>query len=173
MQTREDVFMSIQDSWNKERWVWRFLMSANDFVLCESPGIDAPKAWVSALQAVARDLRCLRTGREVHVDGLVWLFVVNDEYAVTIGWQGSGGLHEFSSFHGLTMDASFDMAAAWVAETVQDDLAGFESVQWPSQGQYMLKPSIHGGLAVWVDPHTSSIVSTIGELHENFTCTNS
>lgn len=157
---------------NDDRWLWRFLLSADTFVLCESPpGVDAPNTWVNALQAVARDVRHLRYGREVHVNGLVWHLIMNDEYAITFGWSGSGGLHDFSSFNGLTMDTSYEIATVWVAETVQDDLAGFESVQWPSKQRHLLAPKIRNGAAVWIDPHTNEAVANIGNLSEYSTRT--
>ena len=49
-----------------------------------------------ALEAVARDLRCLRYGRDVRLDGLVWELAVNGDYAVTVGWQGVHGIRGFA-----------------------------------------------------------------------------
>ena len=62
------------------------------------------------------------------------------------------------------MDAPFNEAAVWVADTVQSDLAGYEFVQWPSQGQHMLLPRTRGDCPVWIDTHTDDTVAAIGEL---------
>ena len=62
------------------------------------------------------------------------------------------------------MDAPFTEAAVWVANTVQSDLAGYDFVQWPSQGQRMLLPRKRDDGPVWIDPHTDDTVAAVGEL---------
>jgi hypothetical protein len=42
-------------------------------------------------------------------------------------------------------------ASVWVAEKTQDELTGYEFVQWPIDGQRLLAPKMRNGEAVWVD----------------------
>ncbi|MDV7246720.1 MULTISPECIES: hypothetical protein [Rhodococcus] len=60
----------------------------------DTPGFEPPIA------AVARDLRCLRYGRDVQVNRLVWELAVSDQYAVTLGWRGPG-VGGFNLCHGI------------------------------------------------------------------------
>lgn len=160
--------MFSQSGLSDDRWLWRFMMSNSSLILCESPsGIDAPATWVRAIEAVSQDLCHLRYGRKVDPHSLVWHLAMDDRYEITIGWEKSGGLHEFSSFNGVTMDAPVQTVTAWIAETVQDHLAGFESIQWPSKGQRMLAVRVHNRQAVWVETRTETIVSPIGNLNED------
>lgn len=168
--TREDSSMSMRDWWNQDSLIWGFVMSDSGPEVYESPGMEAPEAWVSALEAVARDLRCLRYGREVHPDRLVWQLVIDSDYAVTIGWEKSSGIGGFCRFEAMSMDASFGEAAVWVADTVQTNLAGYEFMQWPSQGHFMLVPCLRDGIPLWVDPHTDGATAAIGRLCEHLTC---
>lgn len=133
----------------------------------ESPGFDPPAPWAQALAAVGRDLRCLRFGRCVDTDQLVWDLSINNECRVSIGWQGVRGLGGFGVGAGLMMDATFGEAAAWIAEVVQDHLAGYEFVQWPSRGRHLLVPRLHSAESVWVDPHGDVAISPIGKLCEH------
>lgn len=146
----------------KDSWEWRFTMSESGPDIYESPGIEVPAVWVEALAAVARDLRCLRYGRDVRVDRLMWRLSINSDYVVTIGWQGAG-IGKFSHCNGLSMDAPFGEVAVWVADTLQEELAGNEFIQWPLRGQYMLVARLQEEGPIWVDPLTGLTV-TIGEL---------
>ncbi|MFD9667148.1 hypothetical protein ACFWAY_37020 [Rhodococcus sp. NPDC059968] len=56
----------------------------------DTPGFEPPAAWLLAIAAVVRDLRCLRYGRDVQVERLVWELAISDQNAVTLGWRGSG-----------------------------------------------------------------------------------
>ncbi len=82
-------------------------------------------------QCSARDLRCFRYGRDVQPQLLVWELSIGDEYAVMIGWNGTRGISGFSLGDGQSMDASFAQAAAWVADIVQTELAGYDFVEGP------------------------------------------
>ncbi|MET4609864.1 hypothetical protein ABIC28_000834 [Rhodococcus sp. PvR044] len=158
--------MSNFDFGSEDRLVWRFAVVVDKPDYCESLGmrLDPPGAWVDAVVAVARDLRCLRYGRDVRPDRLVWELSVGAEYAVTIGWNGTAGISGFGLCHGLSIDASFCEAAVWVADTAQTELAGYDFVQWPSRGRHLLRPRQIDGTPVWLDPHTDSVVTQIGEL---------
>lgn len=151
--------------WNQDSLEWRFTMTERGPDFYDTPGIEAPAAWLLAIAAVASDLRCLRHGRELQVDRLVWELAISDQYAVTIGWRGPG-VGGFNLCHGLSMDTSYAQAAVWVADTTQGELAGYDFVQWPSRGQHMLNPRLRHDAPVWVDPHTDTAVATIGELCE-------
>jgi hypothetical protein len=92
----------------------------------------------AALAAVAADLRCRRHGRAIGFDGVEWeLSVVAD------GWECIGmatvtddsDLGEFSIGRGFARETTPGQVKVWVAEVVQDELAGYEWVQWPSDGQ--------------------------------------
>ncbi|MFD3704034.1 hypothetical protein ACFWUP_12865 [Nocardia sp. NPDC058658] len=150
-----------------DRLVWTFRVLANGPEFCEipGPGIDAPRAWVDAVVAVAHDLRYLRHGREIDPDSLTWEISIGADYDVGIGfsWRSTSGIGGFSG-NGMSMDAAFCDAAVWVADLTQTELAGYEFVQWPSHGHNLLRPRRVDGQPVWADPRTNHAVCAIGEL---------
>jgi len=152
----------LRDWLNEDALVWRFPLFE------QAPKTDAPEAWVAAFGAVARDLQCLRYGRAVTLDGLLWELIVNDEYYVIAGWHRPeeyvGDVGGFGIGHGLVMDAPVNEATVWVADVVQNELAGYEFVQWPSEGKHPLLPRLREQRPVWANPHTEDIVAPIGEL---------
>ncbi|KJV03304.1 hypothetical protein [Rhodococcus sp. PML026] len=150
---------SVWDYTRADSLVWQLPMYSSTVVPQNNPGFDPPAAWVRALDAVARDLECLRVGRQVSMHSLVWEFEINPDYCVIIGWSG-GGFYGFGRGDGMSMDADYPDAVEWVAETVQTELAGYEFVQWPSRGKHLLHP--HG--AQWVDPQDNAVVADIGSL---------
>ncbi|GAA4821796.1 hypothetical protein [Tomitella cavernea] len=157
--------------WGEECFVWRVsqsgLGSGAGSGRVSGPGFAPPVTWWRALEAVVRDLRCLRYGREVDVDQLEWWLSIRDDHFVSIGWEsgrGVGGFGGMTGLTGLTMDASYGEAAVRTAEAVQDDLAGYEFVQWPSRGRHLLTPGVRAGEPFWVDPHGDVAVAPIGEL---------
>lgn len=158
--------MHLFDPWS-DSLVWRLSMVDDGSGFVDSPGFDPPAPWAQALAAIGRDLRCLRYGRDADTDRLVWDFAINSDYYVSIGWQGVRGIGGFGIGGGLSMDAAFSEAAAWVAEVVQDNLAGYDFIQWPSQGRHLLVPRLRAGQPVWVDPHGDVTISPIGELCDN------
>lgn len=158
--------MSNFDLRGEDRLLWRFAIVDDKPDFYDSPAmrLDPPGAWVDAVVAVARDLRCLRYGRDVQPDRLVWDLSIGATYAVTIGWNGTAGISGFSLCDGLLMDASFCEAAVWVADTAQTELAGYDFVQWPSRGRQLLRPRQVRGTPAWLDPHIDSVISQIGQL---------
>ncbi|WP_072814666.1 hypothetical protein [Rhodococcus zopfii] len=155
--------MPLPDPWS-ESLVWRIPTVDDGTGFLDSRGFDPPTPWIQALAAVGRDLRCLRYGRDADTDRLVWDLAINSDYYVSIGWQGTRGISSFGIGEGLTMETPFAEAAAWVAEVVQDNLAGYDFVQWPSRGRHLLLPRLRDGRPVWIDPHGDVIVSPIGQL---------
>lgn len=144
------------------RLVWTFPL----FGRCQDH--DAPAAWTRACAAVARDLRHLRHGREVVLDGLWWELTLDGGYRVTAGWRPgpayTGDVGGFNLGRGLTDTTPAAHVAAWVAEIAQDELAGYEFVQWPtSRGGRLLTPAVRDGQALWIDPHTAA-TRPIGQL---------
>ncbi|MDV7337733.1 hypothetical protein R4317_32130 [Rhodococcus oxybenzonivorans] len=83
-----------ESEWNQDSLVWRFAMTDGGPDFHDTPGFEPPIA------AVARDLRCLRYGRDVQVNRLVWELAVSDQYAVTLGWRGPG-VGGFNLCHGI------------------------------------------------------------------------
>ncbi|MFE1592076.1 hypothetical protein [Nocardia sp. NPDC058705] len=152
--------------WFDDRLVWTFrvLATGPEFRETPGPGIDAPRAWVDAVVAVAHDLRHLRHGREVDPDRLMWEFSIGADYDVGIGfsWRSTSAIGGFSN--GMPMDAAFCDAAVWVADLTQTELAGYDFVQWPSHGHNLLKPRSIDGQPIWAHPHTNHTVCPIGEL---------
>jgi hypothetical protein len=125
---RDDRSMPISEG-NQDSLVWRFLMTDDGPDFYEPPGFEPPAAWLLAIAAVARDLRCLRYGRDVQVERLVWEFAITDQYAVTIGWRGPG-VGGFNLCDGVSREAPYPQDAVWVADTAQGELTGYEFIQW-------------------------------------------
>ncbi|WKG00830.1 hypothetical protein [Mycolicibacterium sp. HK-90] len=75
-------------------------------------------------------------------------------------------LGSFSAGRGFALDTTPAQAMVWVASVVQDQLAGYEFVQWPSDGRRLLVPTLRGSDAVWVD-HSDRVVSPIGALRDD------
>lgn len=141
---------------------WRFAMRGGVIDLYDHPGFDGPDTWLDAVAAVARDLHCLRHGREINVDRIIWGLAVNDDWLVMVGWQGPR-LDGFAC-GGLMLDTPFAEVVAWIADAVQTELAGNEFVQWPSRGQRLLKPQLGEDGPVWIDTAAGEPVAAIGNL---------
>ena len=124
---------------------------------------DLPSQWATALQAVTHDLHVLRVGTEIDVDRLVWRIELNAEDWISIGLHTDSAPREnsivgFLVGSGFTLDASAAQCIVWAAETVQDELAGYSYVQWPSEGGALFKPALVDGAANWITPiHAMSI----------------
>ena len=158
--------MPVWDPDDAEQLTWRFKVVGDVVEFYDTPGaqLDAPQAWVEAVVVTARDLRCLRYGRAVDPDRLMWELSIGRTYAVTIGWHGTAGISGFGLCQGLSMNTSFAEAAVWVADTAQGELTGYDFVQWPSRGGHLLLPRQVDDAAVWIDPHNDRVVSLIGDL---------
>jgi hypothetical protein len=147
--------------YNTDELIWNCAISASDV----PP--DLPEEWAAALVAVGHDLRHRRYGRPVVFDNVVWELRLDGEYFMSIGMSTTADHADIGGFsigQGFTLDTTAAQATLWVAETVQDDLAGYEFVQWPSDGWAMLKPVIRDDVAVWVDHSTDHAVARIGAL---------
>lgn len=154
---------------DEDQLTWRFTVVVDEPDFYDNPtaGGDPPEAWVDAIVAVARDLRCFQYGRDVNPDRLMWELTVGHGDTVMIGWNGTAGISGFSLCDGtMRTDASFAQAARWVADTAQTELAGYDFVQWPSQGGHLLSPRCMDDVAVWFDRHTGQMVAPIGGLCE-------
>lgn len=152
---------------DEEQLTWKFMVVADepDFYDRPAAGCEPPTAWVDAIVAVARDLRCFRYGRDVNPDKLMWELSVGHTDAVMIGWSAAAGISGFSLCDGtMRTDATFAEAARSVAGITQTELAGYDFVQWPSQGKHLLRPRRVDGEPVWIDRHTEKAVAAIGAL---------
>lgn len=128
---------------------------------------EVPTQWVSALAAVSQDLQCRRHGRTISFDDVAWELTVHADGTVYIGITPYGGgtdLGGFARGMGYTLDTSAAQAMVWVADAIQDELAGYEFVQWPMDGTRILVPKIQEDDAVWVRPATNEAVCRIGDL---------
>lgn len=135
--------------------------------LVDQAPTDLPDQWVAALAAVAVDLQYRRHGRAISFDGVEWELRVIAEGSVSIGMTkvtDDSDLGEFSIGRGFTLETTPGQAKVWAAEVVQDELAGYEWVQWPSDSERLLTPELRHGDAIWVDPSTERVVSQIGAL---------
>ncbi|WP_454790239.1 hypothetical protein [Mycolicibacterium lutetiense] len=127
---------------------------------------EVPGEWVAALAAVTRDLRCRRQGRAISLEGVEWALTVFSDRSVSIGMApltGEADLGSFSAGRGFALATTPAQAMVWAASVVQDQLAGYEFVQWPSDGWRLLAPDLEDGKAVWVD-RNDRVVSPIGAL---------
>jgi hypothetical protein len=133
-----------------------------------SPPDDLPEWWAFAVAAVSHDLGLRRHGRTIDLDHVVWNLASDADGSMYIGvvmasvgdlepqWPGRTA--------GFLVETIAAQAAVWMAETVQDELAGYEFVQWPIHGQRLLLPRIVDGAAVWVDPSSGISVAPVGGL---------
>lgn len=154
--------MDPSEFYTTDQLVWRFSMPAEDV-----PD-DVPEQWTAAFSAVARDLRYRRYGRSISFAHVGWELRVSGDFSVEIGIVGGAGADIGGCLvgQGFMLDASVAQATVWVASTVQDDLSGYEFVQWPSDGWRLLSPGLRDGVAVWVDSSTTEVVAEIGTLSE-------
>lgn len=99
-------------------------------------------------------------------DGVEWTLTVFSNRSVAVGMRtlaDGADLGAFSAGRGFVLETTPAQAMVWVASVVQDELAGYEFVQWPSDGRRLLTPDLRGGQAVWVD-RGDRVVAPIGAL---------
>jgi hypothetical protein len=128
---------------------------------------EVPAHWVSALAAVSQDLQCRRYGRTISFDDVAWVLIVHADGRVYIGITPLGVRTDVGGFErgaGYILDTTAAQAMVWIAEAIQDELAGYEFVQWPIDGQRILVPEIRDDNAVWVRRATNDVVCRIGDL---------
>lgn len=131
------------------------------------PPEDLPSPWATAVAAVSHDLHFRRYGRELDVEFVVWELTANADGSIYIGMiiaPEPDGLRPFSGGSGFTVDASAAQATVWMAEKTQDELTGYEFVQWPIASQRLLAPTLRNGEAVWMDTSNRTVVAPIGAL---------
>ncbi|OBB08194.1 hypothetical protein A5668_13300 [Mycolicibacterium fortuitum] len=135
------------------------------FAVGANPPADLPDAWAAAARAVTRDLQCRRHGRPISFGNVGWRFVVADEW-VAVGFDSpdDANVGTYESCMGYLWKTSAAQALVWLADDVQDHLAGYEFVQWPIAGQHMLRAELVDDDAVWLDTGTNAVVARIGEL---------
>ncbi|MGC5259383.1 hypothetical protein ACPXCG_23845, partial [Gordonia sp. DT218] len=100
---------------------------------------DLPEQWAMAVQAVTHDLHHLRLGPPIVLDQLVWQLELNSSYWVSIGMYNApanpvASTVSFLIGRGFALDSSPAQCTVWAAEAVQDELAGYNFIQWPSIG---------------------------------------
>lgn len=143
-----------------------------DTVVWEIPVADLPvvptnlpSQWANAIRRVSDDLTVRRTAHPVDVDGLIWDLEFSSTDTVAIGMHSASPGH-FSTFlisNDFSRTSSTEQCTAWVAQTLQDHLAGYEYVLWPSATDGTYSPAVLDDHAVWTAP-TSQVVARIGEL---------
>ncbi|GAA1463046.1 hypothetical protein [Williamsia maris] len=152
--------MTLRD-YARDELTWRIPLSG----ATEHPYL--PLAWLAAVTAVGHDLRFRRYGRRCRLDdaSVAWdltLVVHGDSDFVNIGMSPTttcaDGFGGFSVGRGYILTATAAQATLWVAEAVQDDLAGYEFVQWPSNGGRLFAPEVRDERAVWVHPDDSTTI---------------
>ncbi|WP_169846762.1 hypothetical protein [Rhodococcus marinonascens] len=155
---------------------WRFPAEYDRSETSSDPIANAPQGVVEGCRAVGLDLRCRRHGRDLDIASLWWTVSLLESGACHIGLEqvlrprrrarGVSAAPEFSGvgFSGLHTGYTAAMNAVLIAEHVQDDLAGYEFIQWPVEGSRLLMPEVRDGQALWFDPGSGLVVSRIGEL---------
>ncbi|WP_135236645.1 hypothetical protein [Nocardia sp. CS682] len=147
--------------------VWHIPMQSGAMPVLDAEGFSPPEAWVEALHAVSRDLRCLQYGGRFDSGVLVWELSIDGSYTVGLGWRRPGGSDFWDTRGGASMDASFAEAAVWAAGVTQGQLViGREVVHWPSKGWNLLTAQLIDELPVWIDTSDGSVISSIGMLCE-------
>jgi len=77
---------------------------------------------------------------------------------------GAADVDDFQRCQGYRLDTSPAQATVWLADTVQDHLAGYEFVQWPTTGPRLLVYTLVDDRALWVNPHNRITTAPIGAL---------
>ena len=127
---------------------------------------DAPPNWTHALEAVAHDLSNTSVGHEAVLAHTSWELRMDADYVMSLAWIGKRGLSGFSVGGELNVDSDNAETTAWVANTIQSVLEDLEYVRWPLQERQVLRVTVRDSVAVWVDPHTDTVVARVGELCE-------
>ncbi|MCF6391098.1 hypothetical protein L2K20_29425 [Mycobacterium sp. MBM] len=144
--------------WDDPDRCWRFAVG-------DDAPADLPAAWATAFRAVTRDLDCRRHGRHITFTNVLWSIEVSEEW-VALGFDtdGAADVGSIQSSMGYLLDTTPAQAMVWLAQNVQDQLAGYEFVQWPIAGQRILDARVVDDDAVWVEPGTNTVTAPIGEL---------
>ena len=89
-----------------------------------------------------------------------------DQGLVSLGFAlaGEADVSAYRRRRGYCLMTTDAQASVWLAGEVQEELAGFEFVQWPISGERILQPRIVHEDACWVDPATGVVVARIGNL---------
>jgi hypothetical protein len=101
----------------------------------------------------------------ISFDHVAWALTANTDGCMHIGIATSSDSADLSPFlrgAGFAVDATAAQAAVWLATTIQDELAGYESIQWPIHGQRLLAPVLKNAEAIWMDSATNTAVAPIG-----------
>ncbi|MEU1984545.1 hypothetical protein [Nocardia sp. NPDC019395] len=147
--------------------VWHIPMQSGAMPVLDAEGFSPPGAWVEALNAVSRDIRCLQYGGRFDSSDLVWELSIDGSYTVGLGWLRPGGSDNWVKRESISMDASFAVAAVWAAGVAQAELTGgLEVVHWPSTGWNLLTAQLVDESPVWIDTSDGSVISNIGMLCE-------
>ncbi|GAA1642691.1 hypothetical protein [Nocardia ninae] len=147
--------------------VWHIPMQSGAMPVLDAEGFSPPEALVEALHAVSRDIRCLQYGGRFDSGDLIWELSIDSSYTVGLGWLRPGGSDFWVTREGVSMDASFAVAAVWAAGVAQGQLViGREVVHWPSRGWNLLTAQLVDELPVWIDTSDGSVISNIGMLCE-------
>lgn len=95
----------------------------------------------------------------------MWIVSVSEEW-VALGFDtdGAADVGSIQSSRGYLLHTSPAQAMVWLAQNVQDQLTGYEFVQWPISGQRILDARLVDDAAVWMEPGTNTVIAPIGQL---------
>jgi hypothetical protein len=147
-------------SWETPDQSWQFMIG-------DDPPGDLPAEWAAASQAVTRDLNCRRYGRPVTLRNVMWRFLAADGF-VCVGFAlaGDADVGAYERCKSYRLHTTTAQATVWMADDIQEELAGYEYVQWPIAGNHILSAEIVGNRASWINPTNDTTVSLIGKLCE-------
>jgi hypothetical protein len=88
-----------------------------------------------------------------------------DDGSVCVGFAlaGDADVYAYQRCLGYRLHTTAAQATAWIADDVQYELTGYESVQWPIAGRRILVPQIIDEQASWVDPTTHAVIAPVGQ----------
>lgn len=136
-----------------------------EFPVGEDPSSDLPDAWATATAAVTCDLACLRHGRRISLTNLNWCLLTSGEWiAVGFGVTGATDVGAFQRCQSYRLHTTPAQATVWLADTVQEHLAGYEFVQWPIAEPRLLTATFTDDRALWVDTGSDTVAAPIGSL---------
>jgi hypothetical protein len=81
-----------------------------------------------------------------------------------LGGAGDADIRAHRRCRGYRLHTTAAQASVWMADEVQDELTGYEFMQWPIAGRHLLRPQLVDDQVSWLGPTTDTVIASIGDL---------